>query len=71
MVQTWSSGEEADVTCLKCGSVYSVTTYRLPVRDSDSFSCEVCNHLLRRWNERLVPNFTLKKAGEKPSEKGS
>ena len=68
MIQTWSSGEGADATCEKCGSVYAVKIYRLPTRDSDSFECEVCGHLMHTWNDTRDPNFTLKKAGNKPSE---
>lgn len=68
MIQTWSSGEGADATCEKCGSVYSVEIYRLPTRDSDFFKCGVCGHLMRKWNDTRVPSFTLKKTGNKPSE---
>lgn len=64
MIQTWSSGEGPDETCEKCGSVYSVRIYRLPSKDSDSFNCEVCGHLIRRWNDTRVPEFTLKVAGK-------
>jgi hypothetical protein len=68
MIQTWSSGPGGEATCKKCGSVYSVTIYRAPARDSDSFNCEVCGHLMRKWNDTRIPSFTLKKAGKKPNE---
>lgn len=64
MIQTWSSGDGADATCEKCGSVYLVKIYRLPARDSDSFTCEVCGDLMRKWDDTHVPSFTLKKAGK-------
>jgi hypothetical protein len=68
MVQTWSSSDGADVTCEQCGSVYSVKIFRLPAKDHDSFSCEVCGHLIRKWNDTHVPEFTLKTRGDKPNE---
>lgn len=68
MVQTLSSGEGNDATCQNCSSVYSVTIYRLPSRDSDSFYCMVCGHLMHTWNDTRIPEFTLKTAGEKSIE---
>ena len=69
MVKTWSSGEGEDATCEKCGSVYSVTIHRFPVRDKDSFNCTVCGHLMREWNDTACPSFKLKSHGEKSYEK--
>jgi len=66
MIQTWSSEDGTDAKCEKCGSVYSVKIYRLPAKDSDSFACEVCGDIMRKWNDTRVPGFTLKKAGKKP-----
>ncbi|GAB3663799.1 CpXC domain-containing protein [Ramlibacter alkalitolerans] len=64
MIKTWSSGEGADVTCPKCGAVYSVKIYRMLAKDSDSFHCEVCGELVKSWNDTRVPTFTLKKKGD-------
>ena len=66
MIQTWSNGKGSDATCQKCGSVYAVKIYRLPAKDSDSFNCTVCGHLMHSWNNTRVPEFTLKAPGEKP-----
>lgn len=66
MGKTWSSEKGTDAVCEICKSVYSVEIYRLPTRDSDSFSCEICGHLMRRWNDTRVPSFTLLKTGKKP-----
>lgn len=68
MVKTWTSGDGADETCEKCGSIYSVKIFRLPARDSDSFTCEVCGDILRKWNDTRAPSFTLKMAGKKHLE---
>jgi Zn ribbon nucleic-acid-binding protein len=68
MIQTWTSGEGADAKCENCSSIYSVKIYRLPAKDSDSFNCTVCGHLMRKWNDTRVPEFTLKTTGTIPSE---
>lgn len=68
MVKTWSSGDAPDETCAKCGSVYSVRIHRVPARDSDSFNCQVCGELLRKWNDTRIPEFKLKKKGEVPGD---
>ncbi len=68
MIQTWMSGKDADATCENCGSVYSMKIYRLPAKDSDFFNCAVCGHLMRKWNDTRVPEFTLKTTGAIPSE---
>lgn len=68
MIQTWSTGAAPDVTCSKCGAIYSVKVTRLPVRDSDYFNCETCGELMKKWNDTRVPMFTLKKPGIKPGE---
>jgi hypothetical protein len=68
MVQTWSSVEGPDEKCEECESVYSVRIFRSPAKDSDSFNCTVCGHLMRKWNDKRVPEFTLKVAEKKPSE---
>lgn len=65
MIRTWTSGESDDVKCEKCNSIYSVKIYRLPCKDSDSFHCTVCGHLIRKWNDTRVPEYTLKISGKK------
>lgn len=69
MVKTWSSAESGDVTCEACGSVYSVTTHRLPAKDRDSFNCIVCGNTMHTWNDTMFPSFELKQRGKLPSNK--
>jgi hypothetical protein len=59
MVQTWKSQKIQDESCSKCGATYSVTITRLPARDSDSFSCEVCGQLINRWNSTTSYGYEL------------
>jgi transcription elongation factor Elf1 len=66
MPKTWSSEAAGDVTCEICGSVYAVTIQRFPARDSDSFNCTVCNHLLNSWNSTACPSYELKQRGRVP-----
>lgn len=56
MIQTWSSEKVDDIKCEKCDSIYSVKIYRLPLKDSDSFNCIVCGHLMRKWNDIVFQN---------------
>lgn len=67
MVKTWSSEDAADAVCEKCGSVYAVRIHRVPMKDSDSFNCEVCGHLMNTWNATRIPEYKLKKAGSAPA----
>lgn len=66
MVQTWRSTNSADAVCDNCGSVYSVTIDRFPLRDYGSFPCEICGQPIREWNDTHVPSFTLKTTGKIP-----
>ncbi|BAY41447.1 hypothetical protein NIES2111_58430 (plasmid) [Nostoc sp. NIES-2111] len=64
MAQTWTHGSEQNETCPKCNSIYRVTTFRLPTRDSDYFDCQVCGDRIREWNDTEVPSFTLIQRGQ-------
>lgn len=68
MIKTWSSDKGEETACEKCGSIYEVKTYRLPARDHDSFTCQVCGSLMHQWNDTHVPSFKLKSAGKKPNK---
>jgi len=68
MVKTWSSEATGDIECSSCRSVYEVAIRRFPLKDNDSFSCQVCGAVLRKWNDTRVPEFKLKKAGVKPEQ---
>ena len=48
MPQTWTHGSEENEICPKCDSIYKVTTFRLPMRDSDYFDCQVCGYKIRQ-----------------------
>ena len=66
MPKTWASESADDEICEKCGTVYAVTIRRFPVRDSDSFNCGVCDHLMNTWNSTAYPTYTLKELGKAP-----
>lgn len=66
MVKTWSSGDAPDVKCATCGSIYAVRIHRVPMKDSDSFDCQVCGELVQKWNDTRIPEFTLKTKGQVP-----
>lgn len=53
----------AQMTC-ECGAVYEVGSMKLPVRDKDSYNCDVCGKELDRWNASNIPTFTLIKRPE-------
>jgi uncharacterized Zn-finger protein len=40
-----------EIICKICGSLYSLTSTHIPVKDSDSIDCEVCGNELYRWNK--------------------
>ena len=67
MVSTWKQEDAEDFICKNCASVYTVTIKRFPLRDNDRANCEVCGQLLKEWNNTIVPSFTLKHSGNKPS----
>lgn len=56
---TWSNTNAGKETCPKCGSVYKVTIFKAPCRDSDYFNCEVCGFEMNRWNDTDIPSYTL------------
>ncbi len=58
-----------DVTCQHCGSVFQVTSTKLPVRDSGSIPCSVCGQLLMDWNGSRDYRAVLKKRGQPPESK--
>lgn len=68
MLHTWSKAMGDNATCERCGSIYSVEIRLFPLKDSDSFKCVVCGHLMLKWNCTRTPSFTLKTTGNKPSD---
>lgn len=42
------------VTCPTCGSVYEMHETRLFNTDTDTADCEVCNTILRSWNNQTT-----------------
>jgi len=52
-------------TCEECGSEYSLSFTRIPVRDKDYISCQVCGAKLYSWNEAKIWTATLLKKGVK------
>jgi hypothetical protein len=71
MVQTWEFQKGPDEICDNCGAVYSVTITRLPVRDSDSFNCEICGQLVKKWNSTTSYNYELKNEIKKVDFEGT
>jgi len=57
----------SQVVC-KCGAVYERTEFKLPVRDSDSASCQICGTELESWSSSRVPKFLLVKRPEKEAD---
>jgi len=53
-----------DFTCPHCGSVYETELHRLPARDSDSATCQVCEKEMDSWSSTAVPLYKLKKRGD-------
>jgi hypothetical protein len=66
MVKTWNTANAGSETCDKCGAVYSVTVTRFPMRDKDSFNCNVCGNLMDQWNSTESKSYSLI---ERPEEK--
>mgnify|MGYP005815974811 CR=1 FL=1 len=48
----------AEKVC-ECGAVYEVGQQKLPVRDKDTYNCDVCGEELDRWNASNIPTYTL------------
>ncbi|MBL7717696.1 MAG: hypothetical protein JNL72_02580 [Flavipsychrobacter sp.] len=42
------------VVCSGCGSVYELSSNKIPVRDKDTLECEVCNTQIYSWNEAKI-----------------
>jgi len=66
MARTWKSEPQGEVECENCRSVYEKTMHRFPMRDSDSFNCEVCGHVMDSWNSTHAPSYKLKTRREPP-----
>ncbi|MBD2566705.1 hypothetical protein [Anabaena lutea] len=63
-MKTWTNKDAGKETCPKCNSVYEVKITRFPLRDKDSFNCQVCGYEIESWNDTEVPSFTLVKRVE-------
>ena len=63
-MKTGTSAAAPDEVCPSCGTVYEVRIYRLSAKDHDSFHCEVCGNLMKKWADTKVPSYTLKKPGD-------
>jgi predicted Zn finger-like uncharacterized protein len=59
MPQTWKASEARETACPQCQSRYEVTVTRLPVRDRDSYLCDICNHEMATWHSTDVPSYRL------------
>lgn len=52
--------------CGKCGSVYEIECHKIPCRDKDSLTCEVCGNDYMSWNsshyytDKLIERKELK-----------
>ena len=57
MVKTWSTADQGDTECPKCGARYKVTVTRFPMRDHDHFDCNVCGYRLDEWNSTHAPSY--------------
>jgi hypothetical protein len=60
MVQTWRSGPGEEFTCPHCGAAYEVTINRLPTREADQATCQVCHKIMNRWSSTASPSYKLK-----------
>ncbi len=69
-LKPWQTKPENDVACGQCGSVYEKTMQRFPMRDSDSFNCEVCGHRMDSWNSTSAPSYKLKEKKALPQSTG-
>lgn len=50
----------SNVTCSKCGAVYSVVYRKVSFRDQDSFQCN-CGKTLDEWSSSIYPIYKLLK----------
>jgi len=60
VVKTWKSEKGYDEKCEQCGAIYAVTITRFPARDSDSFKCQICGNLMKKWNSTESYGYELK-----------
>lgn len=63
MGKTFSTERGDDFICGHCGSIYEVSIFNAPFKESDSESCEVCGELLKSWRSTSIPSFKLKIRG--------
>ena len=63
MAGEWGSGKR-DAACEKCGSTYLVEYYQVPAKEKESFTCEVCAHLMYDMKTTDTSTFTLKERKE-------
>jgi hypothetical protein len=54
--------------CSKCGSLYELTSKKVPWRDEDSVRCEVCGTILHTWNCSRTWAVKLLQRGEKAND---
>lgn len=48
-----------DTKTCECGAVYEVGSVKFPVRDQDSYDCDVCGKQLDKWSSSRIPTFKL------------
>lgn len=54
-----------EIVCPKCGSIYTLTSQHIPVREKDSIDCEVCDQKkIFSWNEARDFTAILKEKKE-------
>lgn len=41
----------ADRICSKCGSTYWLKSFHVPMKDTDTEECHVCNETLVKWHK--------------------
>lgn len=56
-----------EITCPNCGSIYEIRRIKIPVRDKDTITCDVCNQTLKSWNggEMWVSDLKERKENHK------
>jgi hypothetical protein len=42
-----------------CGAIYEWWEQKIPMRDKDTFECEVCGERLASWNSSRIQRFDL------------
>jgi hypothetical protein len=56
-----------DIVTCDCGTVYERTTFKLTVRDIDSFECS-CGRTLESWSGSRLPQYKKVKDAPNASE---